>query len=330
MQSIRQDEEIKYITDSQALRLGLQNVEEELSYIVDQSDITIRDMIKTLFKSGKRLRPKLVFLSGMCFDDLNKHMIYSAVSAELIHTASLVHDDIIDVSDFRRNYPTINHLCGDHIAVLTGDFLFAHAFDILAFNNLNKSMSYLVNAIREMCVGEIMQAERKFNPDITENEYIDYIGRKTASLFSACCKAGAENAGANDDNICMMGIFGYDIGCAFQIIDDILDIIGSENELGKPVAHDILEGDINLPLIYLIEDKKYKDKYGELLLSKQIDSNQQENIMEDIKRSDALVRSRHKAEEFAEHAVNSLSTIPYSNYRNILIDMSAEIIDRRY
>lgn len=320
---------IKYEQNILAITLGMRAVEEELSGVVNRSDMIIRDVIKTLFNAGKRIRPKLVLLSGLCFNELNSNIIYSAVSAELIHTASLVHDDIIDMSDFRRNSPTINHTYGNHIAVLAGDFLFARAFDILSFNNLNKSMSHLVRAIQEMCVGEIMQSARRFDPDLTEEDYISYIGKKTASLISACCKAGAENAGADNESIELMGCFGYNIGCAFQVIDDILDITGSKNELGKPAAHDISEGDISLPFIYLLGEKKYKDKYYNILQSKHISPILQQSIISDIKKTDYIIKSRNRAEEFVKNAVNALMSLPRSIYRDILIEMSAEILDRR-
>ena len=331
MQTLKQNEmKVKHAQDHNYLTKGLKVVGEELNDIVDQSDAIIQDMIETLLKGGKKIRPRLVLLSGMCFNGLNEDMIHSAVSVELIHTASLIHDDIIDMSDLRRNHPTINHVHGDHTAVLTGDFLFAQAFDILALNNLNKSMSYFVKAIRDMCVGEIIQAGRIFNPDLSENEYIDYIGKKTSSLFSACCMAGAENSGANEEYIHLMGYFGYNIGCAFQIIDDVLDITGSKNELGKPVAHDILEGNISLPYIYFCEDKKSKCKYNDILTGKNVNGYQLQNIMEDIIKSGAVTRARNKAENYVKQAINTLMTIPSSIYRDVLIDMSVEITSRDY
>ncbi|MDI6601990.1 MAG: polyprenyl synthetase family protein [Thermoanaerobacteraceae bacterium] len=309
---------------------GMTAVEEELIHIINQSDIIVRDMIKNLFNAGKRIRPRLVLLSGMCFNELNKKMIYSAVSAELIHTASLVHDDIIDMSDFRRNSPTINYVYGNHTAVLAGDFLFAHAFEALSSYNLTRSMSYLVKAIQEMCVGEIMQVHRRFDTSTTERDYIDYIGMKTASLISACCKAGAENAGADNESIELMGYFGYNIGCAFQIIDDILDITGNRKELGKPAAHDIIEGDISLPFIYLFEDKKYANKYGDVLLNRQVNSHVRESIIHDVQNSDAILKSRHKAEEFVNQAIRALLSLPHTIYRDILVEMSIDIIGRHY
>jgi Polyprenyl synthetase. len=258
-------------------------------------------------------------------------MVYTAVASELIHTASLIHDDIIDGSDYRRNKPTINYTYGNYVAVLAGDFLFAKAFEILSNHYLTKCTLYFVKAIHEMCSGEILQSNRRFDISITEHEYILNISKKTASLISACCMAGAENAGEDDYVITLMGLFGYYMGCAFQIIDDILDITGNQEELGKPAAHDLTEGNISLPFIYLFEETRYKDRYKDVLNKKQIDREAKEDMIHDVLNSDSLLRAKNKAREYVDKAIESLCKVPQQNvYKELLIKMSLDSLERCY
>lgn len=306
------------------------SIEEKLKDIVSDSDIFIRDKLADLFYSGKRLRPKLVILSGLCFSPINDKMIYSAVASELIHTASLVHDDIIDRSDYRRNRPTINYVSGNHIAVLAGDFLFAKAFEIMSKNNLMRSMEYLVIAIQDMCTGEILQAHDLFNIKITEESYFEKTRRKTASLISASCMAGAQSGGANGLSVERFGLFGRFLGFAFQIADDILDFTGNKKDMGKPVAHDLEEGNITLPIIYLLQDPKYKEKYEGIINNKTAIHNIKSEIINDLKTSGALAKAHKKAEEFAFQAKDVLKPLPDSGYKNVLIALCEKVVNRIY
>lgn len=309
----------------------MSTIENELINIISESDEFIRDKLESLFYAGKRLRPKLVVLSGLCFAPLNEDMIYAAIAAELIHTASLVHDDIIDRSDYRRNRPTINYVLGNHVAVLAGDFLFGKAFEILSKNkNLIKSMEYLVVAIQEMCTGEILQARDLFNVKVTEEDYMDKTFRKTGSLLAACCRAGAQNGGADKKIIEYCGTFGRLLGLAFQITDDLLDFTGSKREMGKPVANDLEEGNFTLPIIYLLQEPKYKSKYETYLKNKENIVEIKPQLLRDLKNSDALERTYEKAKFFASCAIEVLDLVPNSVYKDTLLSLSEKVVTRIY
>jgi len=308
----------------------MKDIENELMNIVTNSDAFIRNKLVNLFYSGKRLRPKLVLLSGLCFSPINDDMIYTAIASELIHTASLVHDDIIDRANYRRSKPTINYTSGNHAAVLAGDFLFAKAFEILSKKGLIMGMEYLVVAIQEMCIGEMFQAQELFNTRISAVNYMEKNRRKTGALLSACCMAGAQSGGADGVTIEKFGIFGRFLGLAFQIIDDLLDFIGDKKQVGKTVAHDLEEGNITLPIIYLLEDPKYQIKYEKAFRDKDSVHKIKDELLIDLKESGVLKRTHYKAELFAEEARKVIEPMPNSAYKDILMLLTKKIVNRIY
>lgn len=302
-------------------------VERELMRIILQCNEPLSSILKNMFTGGKRLRPKLVLLSGLCFSPVNPDMIYSAVATELIHTASLIHDDVIDESCFRRNQPTINYIHGNHIAVLAGDYVFAKAFEVLSVHNLHRCKDYFVAAIQEMCHGEVMQAVD--NLFIDEEYYFKIIEKKTASLISACCKAGAVCGKASEEDVEKMGLYGLYLGCAFQIVDDLLDVIGEELEVGKPVGHDLDEGKLTLPYIYFFIKSPRSSKYRPLLKDKQLLLKVKSQLLSDLKKSEAINISYAKAEEFSKKARDVLNELPNSVYKNLLLELSFEVVKRK-
>lgn len=317
------------IEDIPQISREMKLIERELMRVIEESDEPVRGILRDFFAGGKRLRPKLVLLTGLCFSPINKEMIYSAAAAELIHTASLIHDDVIDRSDYRRNRPTINYVYGNHTAVLAGDFLFAKAFELLCRYNLNRCMGYLIDAIREMCQGEIMQAVENPNKKADENYYFKIIEKKTASLISACCKTGAECGKAKEEDIRKIGLYGLYLGYAFQIVDDILDVIGDATEIGKPIGHDIEEGKITLPYIYFLQDRTFGAKYREVLTNKSRIAVVKSELLCDIKKSDAISKTYAKAEEFAKKAREILKEFPDSIYKKILVELSFKVLKRK-
>ncbi|SHM35790.1 heptaprenyl diphosphate synthase [Caldanaerovirga acetigignens] len=302
-------------------------VERELMRIISQCKEPLSTILKNMFTGGKRLRPKLVLLSGLCFSPVNLDMIYSAVATELIHTASLIHDDVIDESCFRRNQPTINYIHGNHIAVLAGDYAFAKAFEVLSVHNLHRCKDYFVAAIQEMCHGEVMQAVD--NLSIDEKYYFKIIEKKTASLISACCKAGAVCGKASEKDVEKMGLYGLYLGCAFQIVDDLLDVIGDEVEVGKPVGHDLEEGKVSLPYIYFLRESPLGSKYHPFLNDRYRLLKVKSQLISDLKKSEAVNISYAKAEEFSKKARDILSELPESVYKKLLVELSFEVVKRK-
>lgn len=308
---------------------GLEEIEDRIRSILAKADGIVKEMCMSLLMSGgKRIRPLIVIYSGMCFSELTPAMMFTAVASELIHMASLVHDDIIDSAESRRGIRTINSAYGNHFAVLAGDFLFAEAFSILSSHKLIKSMEYLVDAIREMCDGEINQAGDGFRMGVTMEDYFKRIRKKTGILISSCSKAGAAAAGASDYYIDLMDNYGTNLGNAYQIIDDILDFIGDEAKLGKPTGMDLLNGNITLPVIILMEDLKYGPLANEIIKSRNLTRQDVGKITEMLIKSGAIKKSYSIAQECIDKAKLSLSYVPDTPYKSMLIYMADKVINR--
>ena len=203
---------------------------------------------------GKRLRPMLVLLSGQTVSaNANPSLVRMAAVVEMIHTATLVHDDVIDMAKTRRGRPSINVVWGNHTSVLAGDWLYMQAFQVALRERNFPILDLLISLTQMMVEGELLQLERIGKIGVTEADYMELIDRKTASLFSACARLGAIGAGADDAAETRLGEYAWNLGIAFQLIDDILDFTSREKILGKPVGNDLREGKVTLPLIYALE-----------------------------------------------------------------------------
>jgi heptaprenyl diphosphate synthase len=310
---------------------GLLEVENQLYENLSDSCDDIYNTCKELIQSGgKRLRPILVLSSCQCFGPLNQQAIQTSVACEFIHMASLIHDDVIDESDKRRNRPTVNAQMGNQVSILMGDYLFAKSFEILSKNKLINSMKLIVEAIMKMCDGEIVQSANRFNFNQTIQDYYDRIYQKTGILISACCKAGAIIGGGNETEVKCFEIYGRNIGYAFQIIDDILDFIGSEEILGKPVGCDLKEGHITLPILKLIENKKYKDRLQKLFNINGSISQYYNEIVSDLKDSGAIQYSYNEARMCINKAKKALKMIEDSYYKQLMMNIADNVLMRMH
>jgi heptaprenyl diphosphate synthase len=295
-------------------------LENELHAILSESTGVVNDMcMHILDAGGKRIRPLLVICSGLIFSGISKELTNAAVAAELIHMASLVHDDIIDKSGLRRHKPSVNKVWGDHNAVLCGDYLFAKAFGLLTENRLIRSMDYMVNAIQNMCEGEITQAANRFNCNMDSSLYYELIAKKTAIFLECCCKSGAVAGGAGELHIQLIGEFGLNLGLAFQITDDIMDYCGNPEVMGKPCYEDLRQGCITLPAIFLLESEKYGGWLRDMILSKMFQSETLTKVNELIRETGAIDRAYSIAENHIEKAVQCLYLLPESNYTRLLL-----------
>ena len=201
---------------------------------------------------GKGLRPALVMLSSRLGRPVSRETLVAlAASIELMHYATLVHDDIIDEAPLRRNQHSINAVWGNEISVIAGDYLYARAFALAAGSLRTSEMQALARVAETLCRGELAEIEHRFDTDLTEETYLKIIEEKTAILLSACCELGAVVADAAPEAARRMAEFGTAFGLAFQIADDCLDLIGDEASLGKPIGTDVMQGSLSLPLIYL-------------------------------------------------------------------------------
>lgn len=307
----------------------LEAVEMELMDALSDSRGTIREMSSyTLNAGGKRIRPMLVMYSGMLFSGKTDNLIKAAAAAELIHMASLVHDDVIDCSDLRRNKPSVKSVWGNHFAVIGGDYLFAKAFSILSLNRLNRSMDYMVEAIGNMCHGEIFQAEDRFNCDLSLNRYYEKIAMKTAIFLKCCCQSGAAVSDANDDEIDIMGEYGLNLGFAFQIMDDILDYYGCVDVMGKPKNEDLRQGNITLPITLLLENELYGNRIRSIIIGKNFDEPIMEEVCTALKETDTINKCLNIVFTHIEKAKQCLKMIPETQYHQSLVNL-ADLLSSR-
>src|SRR5690349_19189124 len=209
---------------------------------------------------GKRLRPILVLLCGKMFGPATPGLMRIAAVMEMIHTATLVHDDVIDMARTRRGRPSINVVWGNHTSVLAGDWLYMQAFHVALRERNFTILDVLITLTQMMVEGELLQLERIGKIGVTEADYMELIDRKTASLFSACARLGAVCGNAGEDAETRLSEYAWNLGIAFQLVDDILDFTSREKILGKPVGNDLREGKVTLPLIYAIETAEPEER----------------------------------------------------------------------
>ena len=279
--------------------------------------------------SGKFLRPILVLLSSKIQSGADRAaVIRLAVAAELIHTATLVHDDIIDDSDFRRNQPSVHSKWGREISIVSGDYLYAKAFVILANFGDSKISQAFATCAHIMCEGELKQIEKRKDFSLPEEEYLRIIHKKTAALFQAACMGGATLAGAGPESVERLRRFGYGLGMAFQIVDDCMDLTMGHEALGKKAGLDLSKSDMTLPILYLFSSLDASRK--EDLLNKM--QNSGADLLEDIRalalETGAISRAMDRARVFAQEALAAAKELPASASRDSLAQLVDYCLDR--
>jgi octaprenyl-diphosphate synthase len=279
---------------------------------------------------GKRLRPILVLLCGKLFGENNPSLVRMAAVVEMIHTATLVHDDVIDIAKTRRGRPSINVVWGNHISVLAGDWLYMQAFQVALRERSFGVLDVLIELTQRMVEGELLQLERIGKIAVTEADYMELIDRKTASLFSACARMGALTAGASEVAETRLGEYAWNLGIAFQLIDDILDFTSREKILGKPVGNDLREGKVTLPLVFALESADAEErKLVETVLA---DGNYDQvpfgKILHILHRYGGIERAQERAESFTEKARAIIREFPDSPYQRALLAVTNLVTDR--
>ena len=313
------------------VREDLQKVEEEFCLEIVSSVRPITEIGEYLQVSGgKRLRPALVLLGSKLCGYQGPAAVRMGAVVELIHTATLVHDDIIDEADTRRGRPSTNSRWGNHLSVLAGDWLYMQAFNVALGERNFKILDLLIGLTQVMVEGELMALSYLRKLSVTEDEYLDLAYRKTASLFSACLRLGAILGQRSEEEEMKLGEFGTNLGLAFQLIDDLLDFTSSEAKLGKPVGNDLREGKLTLPLIYLLRNCHPDEtaKVSTVLEEGGFHSVSFEEILEIVRRRGTLRAARQKAQHFAELATRSLTGFPESPYKDALRSLAEFIVER--
>jgi octaprenyl-diphosphate synthase len=280
---------------------------------------------------GKRVRPALNILSNYAVggDGARENSIRIATVMEFLHTATLVHDDIIDNADTRRNRPSVNARFGNQSAVLMGDWLYMSAFETSLRERSLEILDILTRVTRKMTEGELIQLTMLGRADITEAEYFDVLQRKTAYLFSACCEIGSIVGGASAEQQSALRDFGMNLGTAFQLADDSLDFTADEDVLGKAAGADLLEGKLTLPLILMLQSEPERKKDLEQVMR---DGNYErvsrEYLLEALEQSGTLAETRERAYTYARKAQKNLEVLPVSRYRSALEEIPSAMIER--
>ena len=280
---------------------------------------------------GKRVRPALTILSNYAVggDGSRYNSIRMATVMEFLHTATLVHDDIIDKAETRRKRPTVNALYGNETAVLMGDWLYMSAFETSLAERSLPILDILTRVTRKMTEGELLQLTLLGHADISEAQYFDVLKRKTAYLFSASCEIGAILGEASEEQQTALREYGLRLGTAFQLIDDLLDFTSSEDALGKAAGADLLGGKVTLPLIYLREaEPNTLEMLQTILREARYATISQQELRDVLDRTGALERARGRAYEYAENARAALDVLPESDYCDSLRSLPTYILER--
>ena len=280
---------------------------------------------------GKRVRPALTLLSTYAAggDAARPNVVRMATVMELLHTATLVHDDIIDNAETRRNRPSINSRFGNQAAVLMGDWLYMSAFETSLQERSLTVLDILTAVTRKMTEGELLQLTLLGRADVTEEQYFDVVRRKTAYLFSACCEIGAILGGAGAAERRALRDYGMNLGTAFQLVDDLLDFTSEDGALGKAAGVDLLEGKLTLPLIYLLEETpSMKAAVQSVMREGNYREHPRAAFMREAERAGALERARARATSYAEAAAASLDALRPSEYADALRSIPSFILER--
>jgi len=279
---------------------------------------------------GKRLRPILVLLASKLVGEITGSAIRMAAVVEMIHAATLVHDDVIDIAETRRGRPSSNTIWGNHTCVLAGDWLYMQAFQ-MALRERNFHVLDLLIALTQMMVeGELLQLERIGKIAVSEADYMELVDRKTASLFSACARLGGIMGGADENTEARLGEFSWNLGIAFQLVDDVLDFTAREKTLGKPVGGDLREGKVTLPLIYALERASAEERrlVETVLTNGSYDQAPFEQIRRMIERHRGFDRVNERAQSFTEKARAIISEFPESPTQRALAALTDLVTDR--
>lgn len=281
---------------------------------------------------GKRLRPALVLLSSKLAGNGGESAVRLAAVVEMIHTATLVHDDVIDGAELRRGRPSPNVRWGNHTSVLAGDWLYMKAFQIALREENFHILDLLIAVTQTMVEGELVQLELLGSIGISEAEYMDLVYRKTACLFATCARLGATVAGAEEAVERELGEYACNLGIAFQLVDDVLDFTADEDVLGKPVGGDLREGKVTLPLIYALEAAGPPERrlVETVLCDRSYDRVPFTDVLSFIRKGGAIERARERAQQFADEARAIIAAFPDSPYQRALCGLTELVTEREY
>lgn len=307
------------------------NLFEDKFKLAMKSNVALLDTIMTYIvkRKGKQVRPMFVFYSAKLFNGVTDATYRGASLVELLHTATLVHDDVVDDSDERRGFFSINALWKNKIAVLVGDYLLSKGLLLAVKNKDFKLLEIVSTAVEQMSEGELLQIEKARNLNLSEEIYFDIIRKKTASLIASCCAMGAASAGANQEQIEQMHLFGECIGIAFQIKDDLLDY--GDDDIGKPTGIDLKEKKLTLPIIYTIinADKKTKNYIINSIKNYNTDKQRIAEVIKYVNEHDGIAYTRKVMIDYKNKAIDILKQLENKETADKLAMLVEYIIDRK-
>jgi heptaprenyl diphosphate synthase len=303
---------------------------------VIDANITLRDkkarktILNLLHAGGKLLRPAFFLLTAKAGKQYDREqLIHVAASIEVLHMASLIHDDIIDEAETRRGLPTVASQFGQKYALYTGDYLFCVCFKILSkYANALSTIEFNTDTVERILIGELEQMESRYNLEITIKQYLHQISRKTAALFAMSCFIGAELSEGNRQTRMNARKIGHEIGMAFQILDDILDYTGEEGIIGKPTLEDMKQGVYSLPLIYAMNQNR--EPFIPLLSKKEnICQDDVDKILALIKLYDGVEKAQELAVKYSNKAIGRINKMPDCEAKTIMLELTEKLLQRR-
>jgi octaprenyl-diphosphate synthase len=315
------------------IQKDLNRVEQLIAETLRTENLFIQQMVDYLTDSaGKRVRPALAILSAKYCGEVTEETIALGAALELLHLATLIHDDIIDNSEVRRKQKTLNFKWGNEISVLMGDYVFANSFYLMAKKLPKDVLSALSDTTNTICRGEISETFYRFNVGLQEDQYFEVIQEKTASLFAASCQTGAMLAGGEEAAVDSLYRFGLGVGMAFQVIDDTLDFVGEQSKVGKPVMSDLREGKLTLPVIHCLNsaNRMEKKKLTEIVLAKVKQESDLEFLNSMILKYKAIPYSAQKARFFVEEAKAALDELKGNGAKAELFQIADFLINRDF
>ena len=316
------------------LKKDLEDIEDSLTNIIDAEHPILREASLQLLRAGgKRIRPVFVLLSGQFgnYEQYKEEIKTVAVALELIHMATLVHDDVVDDAALRRGKPTVKHLYGDRVAMYTGDYMLARALEVITSIKDPKIHRLLSKTLVQVVEGEIAQIKDKYNLDQQLRDYLRRIKRKTALLIATSCKLGAIASGTTVKQANQVYRYGYNVGMSFQIIDDILDFTASPKELGKPTGSDLIQGNITLPIFYAMNDASFYETLKALFEQpEQMNEQDIEHILTLLKETDALEQSYQLSNIYLRKSLQEMKKMPNNRAKRTLQMIASYIGKRRF
>ena len=296
---------------------------------VEEESLLMDSLEHVLSVPGKRTRPAITILASKFQPHESETPITMAAAVELLHIATLIHDDTVDNSSVRRGKATVSNKWGEDVAILLGDYVFATSATLVCDTNNIRVIKRFSETIMELSSGELSEISDAFKWNITMESYLRRIYNKTASLFSTAAESGSVLSGASETQNQALKSYGYNLGMSFQIIDDILDFEGEEKEVGKPVGNDLIQGTMTLPSILLVQQHPENNHIRKFFENTE-DLSQIANTIDTIQNSDIIPRCYSTAMEYSRKAQVALENLPNCSYKTSLCDLATYVVERRF